>query len=293
MLKTKFFSSGPVKLPNGTQGIFIKNSGLAMTIYDFGSDVVSPTTSLPATTSNPTAVGIPSTMVTAKSQPTATTYKYNFPTTITSSGTSLTAIAFPTGATTNSTTAVFMVGTGAVPIQTSKYKYAGDIVTAGGNMASGSQNFSSCARQSIGNSTTGVFPKADVAANPTNGTMKYDYASDISTVGGNLTVTCVNTYGASISAFGIIHNNTSSGTITNKYTFAGDTAAATTVLSTGAGAGAGNATYALFANTSSNVDTAKYIYAGDTVLDGTTLGINQPSLSGAGGASNGVSGVSA
>lgn len=292
MLRTKFFTSGSPKIPNGTLGLYIKGSTATMVLYDYGADTVTPTTSLPNTVSNPTAVGIPSLALIARSTILTTMYKYAFPSTVTSTGSNLTGNSTPIGATTNSTRAIFMVG-GTAPIATCKYTYSGDVSVAGGTMASGSTSFSSAPRQGIGNSSVGIFAKAIIGGSAQNGTMKYTYATDTSVVGGNLTLAINGTYGASISTLGIFHHNTVGNTSTNKYTFASDTAVVGSTLSIAGGAGSGGNTYALFSNTANGANSAKYIYSGDITIDGTTLGINQPSLSGAGACSNGVTGVSA
>jgi hypothetical protein len=292
MLRTKFFSSGFVKIPSGTMGLFNKNNATNLYTYNFGSDAVAATTSLPATTFNSTLIGTSAQAIIVKGSSSAITYKYGFPSTAVTTGSSLTGNVGITGAINNSTVGIIAVG-GNSPYPTNKYTYSGDLVTAGGNLTYSSGVVGGPAgRQAYGNATVGVFPRCGTTA--TNQISKYTYAGDISAVGTTLLTTTGSTRATGISTMALICYSTNNLT-TAKYTYADDTvvAGSTFTLTSGAvGPGAGNDTLAIFANgTSGGADSYKYVYVGDLTLTGTTFGINQPALSSAGAASNGVTGV--
>lgn len=288
MLRKKFFHSGNIKVPSGTLGFWSAAGTINTRTYNYGSDVIAASTSMPQVIPNgSSAVGTDSQLVVAKAQGlTGLTYKYAYSNAGVTNGTNL---ANPFGWCTSAGNAVLgIVGVkaGTVPNLVSKYTYAGDVVTAASSFNWG--NNGSFGKQGFGIAAYGLFPSTINTA--TANVNKYTYGTDaITTV--TYAVIASNNMSAAGNATFAINLITGSGTSVKKYTYSSDSAAPTTSFSSNLtySVGTGNDILAVFPGPSTSAASGVYIYSNDTTHDSTSFGIAIGASISCG--SNGVTGV--
>lgn len=182
-----------------------------------------------------------------------------------------------TGLSATSNSIVGYFAGGASPTNTTvKYTFSNDVRTAGTNTSAGRGM-----NGAVGNATVGIFT-GNYGAGADFTTTKYTYSGDVVAVGAVLIKDRYLDMGVGTTTFGIFAGGESGGVVltqTDKYTYSGDTTAASTALSAAksrGGAAVGNAIGAVFSGglnvSSAQVATSsKMTYSGFSVGSATSL----------------------